>query len=445
MRPRFYLQLYAALLGSAFVCLLVTGIAFRVARDAGGPPAERTQEAARVLPDRLPDVRAADARARVAAVADEFAVDIIAGDSGGAVIGAPGPRAFPIPRHLQPGLGRDRVGPVLLISLGGDSWAALRPRVPYRRLRMHPFFTTLAILAVVMAVGAYPVARRVTRRLESLAAEVERWGAGELRTRVPIDGKDEIALLAATFNRAAERLDLVLSQQRQMLATASHELRSPLARLRIGLELIAEEPDAGLRRARAQEIHCDVVELDGLIEELLLYARADRRVPRRPPEAVELRSVLADEAARTGAAVAVEGPAVTVHGDATMLRHLVRNLLENAERHGSPAAARAAAAGGSVPAPAVRAALAVEGPQVRLSVEDDGPGIPAEDRERVFAPFFRLSSAGGATPGHGMGLAFVRQVARYHGGDATCRAGAGGGSRFEVTLPLGAAGDPLLD
>jgi signal transduction histidine kinase len=438
MRPRFYLQLYAALLGSAFVCLLVTGIAFRVARDAGGPPAERMQEAARVLPDRLPDVRAADARARVAAVADELGVDIIAGDSEGAVVGAPGPRAFPIPRHLAPGLGRDRVGPVLLISLGGDGWAALRPRVPYRRLRTHPFFTTLAILAVVMAVGAYPVARRVTRRLESLATEVERWGAGELHARVPVDGRDEIALLAATFNRAAERLDLVLAQQRQMLATASHELRSPLARLRMGLELIADEPDAGRRRARAQEIHGDIVELDGLIEELLLYARADGRVPRRPPEAVELRSLLADEAARAGAAVAVavEGPAVTVHGDATMLRHLVRNLLENAQLHGAPVAARAAGAADSGPAPAVRAALVVEGAQVRVSVEDDGPGIPAEDRERVFAPCVRRPSAGGATPGHGMGLAFVRQVARYHGGEATCRVGAGGGSRFEVTLPL---------
>jgi signal transduction histidine kinase len=292
---------------------------------------------------------------------------------------------------------------------------------------MHPFFTTLGILAVVMAVGAYPVARRVTRRLEALASGVERWGAGALKARVPVDGNDEISGLAATFNRAADRLDALLEQQKHMVATASHELRSPLARIRMGLELVSEEPDAERRQARVRQLHGDVVELDGLIEELLLHARADARTTIRPAQPVALQALLAEEAARTGATVQ-DGPPVTIEGDAVMLRHMVRNVLENAQRHGTTAPGAP---------PAVQAALEVDGPRVRLLVDDDGPGIPEEDRERVFAPFFRRRGGAGAPSGHGLGLALVRQVARYHGGDAVCRGNPrGAGARFEITLPL---------
>lgn len=427
MRHRFYLQLYAALLGSAFVCLVVTGIAFRVERDAVGRAGDRVQNAARALPERLPDVHAPDAHKRLAALCDEFGVDIIAGDGDGPLIGVPSTRSFAIPRHSMPGLGHDRVGPVLMIALGDEDWAALRPRLVYRHLRMHPFFTTLGILAIVMAVGAYPVARRVTRRLEALANGVERWGAGTLHTRVPVDGDDEIARLGATFNRAAERLDALVAQQKQMVATASHELRSPLARIRMGLELVSEEPDPERRQTRVRQLHGDVVELDGLIEELLLHARADARTAVRPTQPVDLKMLTAEEAARTGATVA-DGPAIVVEGDAAMLRHMVRNVLENAQRHG---------ASGPEAAPAVRATIAVDGTQACLTIDDDGPGIPEEDRERVFAPFYRRPGGAGAPSGHGLGLALVRQVARYHGGEAVCRANPGGaGARFEIRLPL---------
>ena len=427
MKHRFYLQLYAALLGSAFVCLVVTGIAFRVARDASGRASDRLQNAARVLPERIADVRAPDARQRLVAVSDEFGVDVIAGDEAGPLIGVPSPRAFAIPRHFGPGLKRDRVGPVLMIALGDDGWAALRPRLAYRRLRMHPFFTTLGILALVMAVGAYPVARRVTRRLEVLANGVEEWGAGQLNARVPVDGDDEIARLGATFNRAAERLDALVAQQKQMVATASHELRSPLARLRMGLELVSEEPDPERRQSRVRQLHGDVVELDGLIEELLLHARADARTAPRPAQPVDLQALVVEEAVRTGATVDA-GPARIVEGDATMLRHMVRNVLENAQRHGTT---------GPEVSSRVHAAIAIDGDQARLAVDDDGPGIPEEDRERVFAPFFRRPGGAGAPAGHGLGLALVRQVARYHGGDAVCCTNPrGAGARFEITLPL---------
>jgi signal transduction histidine kinase len=423
MNRRLYLHLYAALLASAFVCLLVAAIAFRLLRDSGGPPAERARRAAVILPERLPDVHATDAAVRLAQLGDELGVDIIIGDGRGPFLGAPTPHAFVLPHRPAAGWRRERMGPILVMPLDGDNWAALRPRGPYRRIKVHPFFATLVVLAVVMAVGSYPVARRVTRRLEDLARAVDRWGRGDLQHRVPVSGNDEVATLAATFNQAAERLDLLLGQQRQMLANASHELRSPLARLRMGLELIAEEPDSARREAMVQQIHRDIVELDGLIEDVLLYARADVRVPARALGPIDLRALVEEEAARTGALVDAAAASPTISGDAVLIRHLVRNLLENAHQHG----------GGGV-----RALISAEATQVCFAVEDQGSGVPEEDRERIFAPFYRRP--GGPNPGHptghGLGLALVRQVARYHGGEVVYRVRPAGGSRFEVTLPL---------
>lgn len=439
MKSRLYLHLYLALLASAFVCLGVAAIAFRLLRDSGGPPHERMRRAALALSEQVPDPRAPNAALHLTEIADEFGVDVVLGDESGPVAGAPSAHAFPVPRQPAPGWRRDRMGPTLVTPLdAAGGWAIVRPRGPYRRLRLHPFFTTLVVLALVMAIGSYPIARRVTRRLETLAHTVEAWGRGDLTSRVPVSGSDEVATLALTFNHAAERLELLLTQQRQMLANASHELRSPLARLRMGLELMAEEPDSGQRQTLVQEIHRDIVELDGLIEDVLLMARSDTRVPRRALVTVDLTALVREEAARSGAEVEAGpetgpgpgpgvgpgsglGPAIPVRapGDLVLLRHLIRNLLENAHRHGAGAP--------------VRVRLIAEERQVRLAVEDQGPGVAEEDRERIFAPFFRLPSA--PASGHGVGLALVRQVARYHGGDVVYHPRKGGGSRFEVTLP----------
>jgi two-component system OmpR family sensor kinase len=446
VKSRLYLHLYLALLASAFVCLGVAAIAFRLLRDSGGPPRERMRRAALALSEQVPDARAPDAALHLTEIADQFGVDVVLGDGSGPLAGAPSAHAFPVPRQPAPGWRRDRMGPTLVTPLdAAGGWAVLRPRGAYLRLRLHPFFTTLVVLALVMAIGSYPIARRVTRRLETLAHTVEAWGRGDLTSRVPVSGNDEVATLALTFNHAAERLELLLTQQRQMLANASHELRSPLARLRMGLELMAEEPDSGQRQTLVQEIHRDIVELDGLIEDVLLMARSDTRVPRRALVSVDLTALVREEAARSGAEVEVgwpgpgsgpgpgvgpgpgpgvgSGPApatpVRVPGDLVLLRHLIRNLLENAHQHGAGAP--------------VRVHLTAEEREVRLAVEDQGPGVAEEDRERIFAPFFRLASA--PASGHGVGLALVRQVARYHGGDVVYRPRQGGGSRFEVTLP----------
>jgi signal transduction histidine kinase len=434
---RLYLRMYVALLASAFVCLTVAAIAFRLWSRAGGLPVERVQSAGNAIAESVPGLHVLGVRPRLGQIAAEFGVDIVMGDALGPRVGVPSARAFPPPARLEPGLRRERGGPIFVVELDDGGWAAVRAQGPYRQLRVHPFFATLLVLAVVMALGSYPVARRVARRLESLAAGVETWGAGQLDHRVPAEGHDEIGRLATTFNQAAERVSDLLAQQKQMLANVSHELRSPLARVRMGLELLAEEPDGARRMARVGEIHRDIVELDGLIEELLVFARADARVPSRPLVEVELAALCREEAERVGARCDVpdagagaDRAATRMLGDEPLLRHMLRNLLENAVHHGGGLEVRIALG----PADATDT--------LTVRVEDAGPGIPEAERERVFAPFYRMGGDGrgqgpGHGHGHGVGLALVRQVARYHGGEVRHLPRAGGGSAFEVRLPRG--------
>ena len=135
------------------------------------------------------------------------------------------------------------------------------------------FFWLLALVALAVALGAYPVIRRLTKRLEGLQSSVERWGSGDLSARVTVQGIDEVAFLAERFNQAAERIELLLNSHKSLLANASHELRSPLARIRMSLELMGRgASDPGLLR---EEIERNIRELDQLIDEILLASRLD--------------------------------------------------------------------------------------------------------------------------------------------------------------------------
>jgi signal transduction histidine kinase len=231
---------------------------------------------------------------------------------------------------------------------------------------------------------------------------------------VPVEGRDEVAVLASSFNRAAVRIEALVGAQRTLLASASHELRSPLARIRVALELMgAERPDLRERVAG------DIAELDDLIAELLLASRLETVEQLERSEDVDLLGLVAEEASRAGAEVS--GRPVTVRGDAKMLRRLARNLLENAARHGAP--------------PVEASVEPLAGGRARLAVCDRGAGVPEAERERIFAPFYRLSTRPPGDGGSGLGLALVRQIARRHGGEARCLPREGGGTCFEVELP----------
>ncbi|NRR29842.1 HAMP domain-containing protein [Oxalobacteraceae bacterium] len=276
--------------------------------------------------------------------------------------------------------------------------------------------TALLLLALAIGVAAFPIVRHLTRRLERLQRGVESLGAGQLGTRVPVEGKDEVAQLARSFNSAADQIEQLVGAHKTLLANASHELRTPLARIRLALELIKDSVD-DKRRAGLEQ---DIAELDHLLDEILLASRLDSVQEELASEQIDLLALAAEECARYDEVI-LEGAHASLLGDARLLRRLLRNLLENAHRHGV--------------APAI-VGIADDGKTVTLTVSDQGDGIPPSEWEKIFEPFYRRSGTRDNT-GAGLGLALVRQIARRHGGEARCIALADGRSAFSITLPGG--------
>jgi signal transduction histidine kinase len=278
---------------------------------------------------------------------------------------------------------------------------------------------SLVVLFGAISLGAYPVVRRLTRRLEALKQGVEAFGGGALNRRVAAEGNDEIAAVAASFNRAAERIEVLVGSHRTLLANASHELRSPLARLKMALAMLDDAPPAEHERLRG-EIENNVAELDALVDEVLLASRLDATAPdANAATRVDLLGLAAEEAARFDAELS-DAQALSVDGDERLLRRALRNLLENARRHG----------GGEI-----SIATARRGGRAIVRVCDRGPGVPEAARERIFEPFYRLPGRAEEAGGVGLGLSLVKQIAERHGGGVRCTARDGGGSCFELDLP----------
>ena len=403
---RLYLRIYLAVLASLAVFALAAGLLWR-AFGEDGPWSQAYEVAATIAQNALPPAGApkTEQQAALEKLAANLRADIalFAPDrSPLAAVGAP----LPAPDRERGGWIHRWGGPAWAVRLPDGRWIEARAsrghaHVPYG------LFLALALLALAVAVGAYPVVRRLTLRLERLQAGVESLGAGELSARVRVEGNDEVAQLAESFNRAAGRIEELVGAHKSLLANASHELRTPLARIRIAVELMKETADP----KRKAELEQDIAELDALIDEILLASRLGALKELDRDEEVDLLALAAEECARYDNAV-LDGQSVAVRGDPRLLRRMIRNLLENAKRHGAPPIE-------------VRVSLTAQGAE--LSVCDGGAGIPDSERERVFEPFHRA----GAGRGTGLGLALVRQIARRHGGEAHTR-----GSCFIVALPL---------
>ncbi len=415
---RLYLQIYLTVVAAVFASVLVVGLAWRIFGPDRGDEQRFVAGMASVLARALPPETGDAAEQQKALEELAAAVDspLTLRDPSGRVLARVGDELpAPDPRDFRDGspLNTHHHEIIALRFADGRTLTTSRRRAPIGLL--------LSILgfAGALALGAYPIVRRITRRVETLRGQVEALGSGDLGARVEVRGKDEIASLAKSFNRAAERIERLVAAQRGALASASHELRSPLARIRVAIELLQTQEGEQLRGRVAR----DIAELDSLIGELLLASRLDALEPgqaldRREP--VDLLALAAEEAARTGADC--QGEPVTIVGDPTLLRRLVRNLLENARRH----------ARGS----AVEVSVAKRGPgDAGLRVADRGPGVRESERERIFEPFYRPAGASESKDGSfGLGLALVRQIARHHDGDAQCLAREGGGTVFEVEL-----------
>ena len=298
------------------------------------------------------------------------------------------------------------------------------------------FAWMLVWVGIAVALATYPIVRTLTRRLERLQDGVQRWGEGDLAIRVPENGQDEVAFLARRFNQAAHRVqtlvqshEALLASQKSMLANASHELRSPLTRIRMGLELMGPTATPTFR----DEISRNISELDQLIEEILLASRLDAcEADMGTIESVDLVGLAAEECARSdaeldvafGADLDANGQAtidLSVQGVAKLLRRAVRNLLENARRYGA----------GSISLSLNRTLTTAV-----IRVCDRGPGVPPELQTRIFEPFYRLPGATERDGGVGLGLALVKSIAQRHGGRVFCESRSGGGACFVIELPL---------
>ena len=406
---KLYLRIWLTVAGSVAVLGLLVGWAWHVADE------QRDRERERQLPQPR-EVLVRDAAGALSGTAEaqprrvpgqgfEFAVTL----DNGQVLNLqmaprPGRGGGPGPRRSDP------------------PWSWLRP--PYG------FQWMLGLAGLVVMAVLFPVARRLTQRLEALQRGVQRWGEGDLSARLPEGGQDEVADLSRRFNAAAERVQslmasqaALLKSQKSLLANASHELRSPLARIRMAVELSGTQGSPAAR----DEIQRSITELDQLVDEILLASRLDaREADMGTVESVDLIGLLAEECARVGAVFELpEGTGeVVVPGVARLLRRAVRNLLENAVRHGRRTGHAE-----------VVAQLSLEGGYAVLHIDDRGPGVPPDQRERIFEPFYRLPGASEREGGVGLGLALVRQIAARHGGSVACDNREGGGARFTLRLP----------
>ena len=324
--------------------------------------------------------------------------------------------------------GRFGRGPEFEVQLQDGQMVHLHlPRPPRSPWTMpFGFFWTLGLVALAVALATYPIVRRLTRRLETLQSGVERWGEGDLSARVALDGDDEVGFLAQRFNHAAARIenlvksrDALLASQKSLLANASHELRSPLARIRMGLELMGQGEAVQQRRPAIER---NLQELDQLIDEILLASRLETlEADVGTVEPVDLVGLAAEECARTQAQLIDPPAALVVSGVSKLLRRALRNLLENAGRYGGDA---------------VELRLHAQEGFAVIEVLDRGPGVPESLQERIFEPFYRLPGASEKDGGVGLGLALVKSIALRHGGTARCENRVDAGACFSLRLPM---------
>jgi signal transduction histidine kinase len=417
---RLYHQFYLTIVASLVLVVLAAGALWRFA-PSETPSDQAFEMAGALVAAQLAPAGAdrADQQQAIQRLHGRLHVDLGLFDRDRRPVAAAG-RPVPAPpaRRETGGWVHGRGGPAWAIRLPDDRWVVARPP-PRQRRPVLGVVGFLGTIALVVAICAYPLVRRLTRRLERLQAGVEALGAGDLAHRVDVEGKDEIARLAESFNRSAARIEELVGAHKMLLANTSHELRTPLSRIRLGIELLSTAPDP----KRREELQRDIGELDALIEQILLSSRLDATRGLDRHEEVDMLAVAAEEAARYSHCT-VAGEPVMVNGDRALLQRMVRNLLDNAQRHG---------------AGAVEVEVRSDDGRAVVTVSDEGPGVAASERERIFLPFHR-APGGKAVSGSGLGLTLVRQIARRHGGDAVWAGSSDKPSAVRVVLPRAAVG-----
>jgi signal transduction histidine kinase len=389
-------------------------------------------------------------------------VDVVVRDLDGRVVAAAG-RALPPLSDRQ--AADVRAGDIVVDSrptwraaapvrdvLAGTIVGTLEAATPRRFGGPRLLWPVLAVTAILLVVAAAtrPLARRISRPIERLTDAARRLGQGDLTVRAPdprapsprrwtrrvSPDVDELRELTRSFNDMADRVERLVRGQRELLANVSHELRSPLARIRVALALLPQDGDS---ERRVRDVESDLAELDRLIEDVLTMSRLDATGLPVHLAAVDPNQILTQvaERARHDPVVAgrevrvIPGPSTPVIADAALLRRALSNLVDNAVKYG---------------APPITLALTRQEDRVSFSVTDEGAGIAVEERERVTQPFYRSDAArtpgaGGEPPrGVGLGLTLARRVAEVHDGalaigPASTDRGRERGCRVVITIP----------
>jgi two-component system, OmpR family, sensor kinase len=417
---RLHLQIFRALVATGVLCLGVTMLAAWLLRGESQRMPRFVQDMGAFIVADLPEDDQAAFEHGLRQRAKRLHASLSVWDQDGRLIAQVGRRLGPKQLTGRERVAFDHLGKNVRIGLPDGRWLGISFEDPSADFTRGRVAMGLLMVLGTLLLGSYLAARRITRRLERLERAVSRLGAGDLAARVEVRGRDEIARLARAFNHSFDRIAGLLQQQRRMLQSASHELRSPLARLRMAMELLTEPTctDEARKRLRLEAAR-DVEELDALIGDLLLAERlSDTELEKRFAD-VPLMPIVVSEAGRVSASFS--GVDVTISGDARMLRGLIRNLLENARRYGKdPLTAR----------------LTIEGREVVLCVEDAGEGVAEAERARIFEPFYRPAGhREGKDGGVGLGLSLVKNIAEHHGGSVRY-VPSKSGSCFEVRLPL---------
>src|SRR5882724_7140500 len=316
---RLYLQVYLTIVASLVLVVLTAGLTWHLM--AGVPPFGQPFEIARdVIAELVPPAHAPPQVQQQ--VIDRLSTNL---DADLALFGrnkeplAAAGRPLPVPGR-RGGWLRTAAGAAVSIPLPDGRWLVVR-MLPRHRPSGLVFAAFLGGIALAVALGAWPIVRRLTGRLERLQQGVELLGAGDLAARVKVEGRDEVARLARSFNQAATRIENLVGAHKMLLANASHELRTPLTRIRLGLELTEAQPE------RKAELARDIAELDQLVDEILLVSRLDATDQLDTREDIDLAALAAEECSRYEDCRLEAAPA-TVRGDPTLLRRMIRNLVE---------------------------------------------------------------------------------------------------------------------
>ncbi len=311
-----------------------------------------------------------------------------------------------------------------------DDMLVMGPIPLFNWLPFRLFAGVILLSLFLISLGVYTLIFPLERKLRQVQLGVMQVRSGDFSARVPVSGNDEVAHLAVNFNGMTEHIQRLIEAQRELTRAVSHELRTPVARIRFGVDMLADTPDEDERWEQQAQIDQDIESLNGLIDEILTYAKLEEGAPSLNLESIPLADIVNQVAKETRAlglektvhALAPDDNIVAI-AEKRYLHRVVQNLAGNAMRHADSQ---------------IRISAGIENGQAFVRVEDDGPGIPEKDRERVFLPFARLDdSRTRASGGYGLGLSIVARIAFWFGGSMKVEQSADlNGAQFTMYWPI---------